>query len=117
MNEIANIVIIVLIILGAFLSLVAAYGVIRLPDVYTRNHAASKSAILLGALLFFYVKDGFFNSRVLLGIIFIFMTSPVAGHLIARAAYNSGVELWDKSVQDDLKDAPHMKKAGSKGRS
>ncbi|MEH6990484.1 monovalent cation/H(+) antiporter subunit G [Cytobacillus firmus] len=123
MNEIANIVIIVLIILGAFLSLVAAYGVIRLPDIYTRNHAASKSAtlgvmsILLGALLFFYVKDGFFNSRVLLGIIFIFMTSPVAGHLIARAAYNSGVELWDKSVQDDLKDAPHMKKTSSKEQS
>ncbi|CAM3463092.1 monovalent cation/H(+) antiporter subunit G [Cytobacillus oceanisediminis] len=120
MNEIANIAIIVLIIIGAFLSLVAAYGVIRLPDIYTRNHAASKSAtlgvmsILLGTLLFFYVKDGFFNSRVLLGIVFIFMTSPVAGHLIARAAYNSGVKLWDKSVQDDLKNAPHMKKSASK---
>ncbi|KML36142.1 cation:proton antiporter, partial [Cytobacillus firmus] len=42
---------------------------------------------------------------------------PVAGHLIARAAYNSGVELWDKSVQDDLKDAQHMKKASSKEQS
>jgi multicomponent Na+:H+ antiporter subunit G len=42
------------------------------------------------------------------------MTSPVAGHLIARAAYNSGVKLWDKSVQDDLENAPHMKKSASK---
>ncbi|WP_264804808.1 monovalent cation/H(+) antiporter subunit G [Cytobacillus sp. NCCP-133] len=120
MNGIADFFIIVFILLGAFLSLVAAYGVIRLPDVYTRNHAASKAAtlgvmsVLLGSLIFFYVKDGYFNSRVLLGIVFIFMTSPVAGHLISRAAYNSGVKLWGQSVQDDLKSAPHMKKTASK---
>jgi multicomponent Na+:H+ antiporter subunit G len=95
--------------IGAFLSLVTAFGLIRLPDVYTRNHAASKSAtlgvmcVLLGTFLYFYMEEGHFNSRLLLGIAFIFMTSPVAGHLISRAAYNAGVPLWDKSVQDDLK--------------
>ena len=110
MTEIANFFIIAFILFGAFFSLVAAFGVIRLPDVYTRNHAASKSAtlgvlsILLGTLLYFYVEDGHFNSRVLLGIIFIFLTSPIAGHLLGRAAYNSGVKLWDQSVRDDLKD-------------
>jgi multicomponent Na+:H+ antiporter subunit G len=97
------------IIIGAFLSLVTAFGLIRLPDVYTRNHAASKSAtlgvmfILLGTFLYFYLEEGHFNSRLILGIAFIFMTSPVAGHLISRAAYHSGVPLWGKSVQDDLK--------------
>ncbi|MHC0039017.1 monovalent cation/H(+) antiporter subunit G [Pseudoneobacillus sp. C159] len=97
--------------LGAFLSLVTAFGLIRLPDVYTRNHAASKSAtlgvmfILLGTFLYFYLLEGHFNSRLLLGIAFIFMTSPVSGHLISRAAYNSGVSLWNRSVQDDLKQA------------
>jgi multicomponent Na+:H+ antiporter subunit G len=97
------------IIIGAFLSLVTAFGLLRLPDVYTRNHAASKSAtlgtmsILLGTFLYFYIEYGHFNSRVLLGVFFIFMTAPVAGHLISRAAYNTGVPLWDKSIQDDLK--------------
>lgn len=93
---------------GALLSLVTAFGLLRLPDVYTRNHAASKSAtmgvmlVLLGALLYAYLDTGHFHSRLLLGIAFIFMTSPVASHLISRAAYNSGVKLWGNSVRDDL---------------
>ncbi|GAA0326521.1 monovalent cation/H(+) antiporter subunit G [Bacillus carboniphilus] len=94
--------------IGALLSLVATFGVIRLPDIYTRNHAASKSAtlgimmILIGTFLYFWQMEGHFNSRIILAIFFIFLTSPVAGHLIARAAYNSGVKLWEKSKYDDL---------------
>ncbi|PLS15678.1 Na+/H+ antiporter subunit G [Bacillus sp. M6-12] len=109
MTEIVKGIAAILILFGAFLSLVTAFGLIRLPDVYTRNHAASKSAtlgvmsILLGAFLYFWAEHGHFNSRVILGIVFIFMTAPVAGHLISRAAYNNGVALWEKSVQDDLK--------------
>ncbi|MEI5907799.1 monovalent cation/H(+) antiporter subunit G [Bacillus spongiae] len=96
------------VIAGAFLTLVTAFGVIRLPDVYTRNHAASKSAtlgvmfILLATFLYFYITEDHVNTRVLLGIFFIFITAPVAGHLISRAAYHSGVKLWEKSVRDDL---------------
>ncbi|WP_079507167.1 monovalent cation/H(+) antiporter subunit G [Mesobacillus jeotgali] len=99
------------ILFGAFLSLVTAFGLIRLPDVYTRNHAASKSAtlgvmlVLLGTFLYFWLIEDHFNSRLLLGIGFIFLTSPVAGHLISRAAYNSGVKLSDRTVQDDLAEA------------
>ncbi|MCP3760806.1 monovalent cation/H(+) antiporter subunit G [Domibacillus sp. A3M-37] len=110
MTVISEIVIALFLLTGAFLSLVAAFGVIRLPDVYTRNHAASKSAtlgvmcILLATFLYFLVKDGLFSSRLLLGIAFFFITAPVAGHLISRAAYNSGVKMWDQSVRDDLKD-------------
>ncbi|WP_163098835.1 monovalent cation/H(+) antiporter subunit G [Peribacillus alkalitolerans] len=114
MIEIGKIIAGVLLLIGAFLSLVTAFGIIRLPDVYTRNHAASKSAtlgvmsILLGTFLYFYIEHGHFNSRVLLGILFIFITSPVAGHLISRAAYNTGVPLWEKSVQDDLKNSERL---------
>ncbi|OKL35537.1 monovalent cation/H(+) antiporter subunit G [Domibacillus mangrovi] len=110
MTVISDMFIVFLLLAGAFFSLIAAFGVIRFPDVYTRNHAASKSAtlgvmcILLATFLYFLVEDGFFNSRLLLGIAFFFITAPVAGHLISRAAYNSGVKMWDKSVRDDLKD-------------
>jgi len=98
----------VLVLIGTFLSIVSSIGVLRLPDVYTRNHAASKSTTLgvlvtLGAtLLYFYSADGEINPRILLGIVFIFLTAPVSGHLIARAAYFSGVKLHKRSVQDDL---------------
>lgn len=108
MIEISKFIVGYLILQGALLSLIAAIGVIRLPDAYTRNHAASKSAtlgiisILLGLFLYYLLIDHHANSRVLLGIIFVFITAPVAGHLISRAAYNIGVPLWNKSVQDDL---------------
>lgn len=108
MIEISEWLVIIFVLIGAFLSLVTVFGVLRLPDVYTRNHAASKSAtlgvmsIMLAAFLYFYMEHGHFNSRVILGILFVFFTAPVSGHLISRAAYNSGVKLWDKSVRDDL---------------
>ncbi|TXC91245.1 Na+/H+ antiporter subunit G [Metabacillus litoralis] len=109
MTEISEIIVGYLILQGALLSLIAAIGVIRLPDVYTRNHAASKSAtlgvisVLVGLFIYFLLVDEIVNSRVLLGIVFVFLTAPVAGHLISRAAYNTGVPLWKGSLQDDLK--------------
>lgn len=120
MIEIARFLIGCLIIIGAFLSLVTAFGLIRLPDVYTRNHAASKAAtlgvmsILLGTFLYFYIEEGHFNSRLILGIVFIFLTAPVSGHLISRAAYYSGVELTKRSVRDDLKNVKVETKSTSK---
>lgn len=95
-------------LLGMGFSLVTALGLIRLPDVYTRAHAASKSAtlgvmsILIGAIIYFVTEDGFFSSRVVLGILFVLITAPIGGHLIARAAYYSDVPLWKSSVRDDL---------------
>ncbi|MFD9627986.1 monovalent cation/H(+) antiporter subunit G [Peribacillus muralis] len=109
MTAIVEILSALFLLMGVFLFLVSAFGIIRLPDVYTRNHAASKSStlgilfILIGTLLFFYQQHGHVDFRIVLAIIFIFMTSPVAGHLINRSAYHSGVKMWDRSVQDDLK--------------
>lgn len=108
MIEIVKFLIGLCIALGAILTVVTAVGLIRLPDVYTRTHAASKAAtlgvmfVLLGTFLYFHLVEGHMNSRLILGIIFIFLTSPVAGHLICRAAYNTNVKLWEGSVQDDL---------------
>ncbi|WP_046176498.1 monovalent cation/H(+) antiporter subunit G [Domibacillus indicus] len=116
MTAISEVIIAALLLVGAFLTLVAAFGLIRLPDVYTRNHAASKSAtlgvmcIMLATFLYFLMEDGLFSSRLLLGIAFFFITAPVAGHLISRAAYNSGVKMWEQSVRDDLKEKKKQKK-------
>lgn len=99
-----------LILVGTIFSFLSAIGLIRLPDVYTRSHAASKSSTLgvlctlLGALLYFWITDGYFSIRLILGIFFVFLTAPVAAHLICRAAYRSNIELAKESVQDDLKE-------------
>ncbi|WP_042168756.1 Na+/H+ antiporter subunit G [Paenibacillus gorillae] len=109
-DEIGEVVGAVLILIGAIFSLISAIGIVRLPDVYTRSHAASKSSTLgvlcalLGTLLYFIISDGFFSIRLILGIFFVFLTAPVAAHVITRAAYRDKVPLAEQSVQDELKD-------------
>ena len=109
-NAISEIVSGFFIIVGTIFSLLSAFGLIRLPDIYTRSHAATKSVTLgvlctlFGAFLYFWMTDGFISIRLLLGIFFVFLTAPVAGHLICRAAYRTNVPLTKESVQDDLKE-------------
>lgn len=98
----------ILVVLGAIFCAISAFGLIRLPDVYLRSHAATKSAtfgvlcLLGGGFLYFWFKDGSISVKLLLAILFVFITSPVAGHLNGRAAYRSGVPLWKNSIRDDL---------------
>lgn len=100
---------VLMILFGSIVSVVSALGMIRLPDVYTRSHAATKSATLsvlaclLGAFIYFWSHDGYVSIRLVLGIIFVFMTAPVAGHLVCRAAYRSRVPLAEGSGEDLLK--------------
>ena len=100
----------VFILTGSIISFLSAVGLVRLPDVYTRSHAASKSSTLgvlftlVGTLLFFFLEHGLFSIRLVLGIFFVFLTAPVSAHMICRSAYRSNVPLAESSVQDDLKD-------------
>ena len=101
---------VILILVGSIVSVISAFGMIRLPDVYTRSHAATKSATLsvllclFGVFVLFWVKDGFISVRLILGILFVFITAPVSGHLISRAAYRSKVPLAEGSGEDELKE-------------
>lgn len=91
---------------GAFFTLVAAIGVVRMPDIYMRLSAASKASTL-GASLILATVAIFFDSAVVTGkiiaiIAFTLLTAPVAAHMLGRAAYFSGVPLWENSVRDEL---------------
>lgn len=107
----ANILIVLTITVGTIFTMVTMIGILRLPDVYTRAHAASKSAtlgvlsILLGVFFHFWLNQGHFSIQLLLGIVFLFITSPIGGHLMGRAAYMSGVKPTEMTVGDDLKEA------------
>ena len=84
----------VLIIAGSVFGLLAAIGILRLPDLYTRMHAASKAGAVGGGLILLAMAvvawDGPIFLRVILGILFLLLTTPVSAHLLARAALRSG---------------------------
>ncbi|MFN2246220.1 MAG: monovalent cation/H(+) antiporter subunit G, partial [Candidatus Promineifilaceae bacterium] len=83
-----------LLVSGSLFSLVAALGMLRLPDTIIRMHAATKAGtfgagLILIAEAVFYQEIGI-TLRALAAIVFLLMTAPVAAHLIGRAAYYSG---------------------------
>lgn len=96
----------VLLLLGAIFMLLAAIGLVRMPDVLMRLHSSTKSAtlgvglIMLGVALRF--NDFAIGIRALAIVIFMFSTAPVAAHMIGRAAYLSGVPLWQGTLSDEM---------------
>jgi multicomponent Na+:H+ antiporter subunit G len=98
----------VIIGIGVAFDFFGCLGLIRLPDVYNRLQAATKSvtlgtwSILLGIL----IRYGFIGVGVkaLLCIPLLFFASTVAAHALMRGSYIFGIKLWDKSVVDDYKD-------------
>lgn len=96
----------VLMSIGSLFMLLAAVGVLRLPDLFTRMQASTKSSTLGAACILLAVAVHFgrlgITTQAVLVIAFFFLTTPVAAHMIARAAYMSGVPLWEKTVMDDL---------------
>lgn len=109
-SVIAEFIVVLLILIGSVISVISAFGMIRFADIYTRAHAATKSstlAVLLtlsGAFLYLWLTESFISVRLILGIVFVFITSPVAGHLICRAAYRSNVKVTEATTVDELKD-------------
>ncbi|WP_116058924.1 monovalent cation/H(+) antiporter subunit G [Cohnella phaseoli] len=119
MTTIVEYAVVLAVLFGVVFCLLGALGLVRMPDVYLRSHAATKSAtlgvlcVLAGAFLYFALFEGHISAKLLLGILFVFLTSPVAGHLNGRAAYRSGVKLWRRSVRDDWEKALQQKEKGA----
>lgn len=102
-----DIIIGILATLGAVFVLLAAIGLVRMPDLYLRISVTTKAATLgIGLILAaagLYFAEVSVTSRVLAIIFFLLLTAPIAAHLIGRSSYFTGVKMWKKSVRDDLK--------------
>ena len=85
-----------LILLGAFFTIVGAIGVVRMPDVFTRMHAASVIETAgLGSLLIGLVMQSETNLLALklaFILVLVLITAPVAAHAIARGALFFGIK-------------------------
>jgi len=107
-----DIIIMILCTLGAFFILIAALGVYRMPDFYTRLSVTVKAATfgvgcILGAAAVHF-NDFAVTTKVFAVIFFLLITSPVGAFLIARVALMTGIKLWSKSLHNELKDEDLM---------
>lgn len=93
-------------IVGAAICLIAALGVLRLPDFFLRMHAATKAGVAGAGLVLIGVAfaEPSFGMwvKITIAIAFLLLTTPIAGHLLARAGYVAGVPLWGGTYQNDL---------------
>lgn len=100
----------VLIVAGCLLGLLGGIGVLRLPDVFGRMHAATKpptlGLVLVAAGAILRVDSVADVTFLVLVVGLQFLTAPVGAHLIGRSAYASGGQLAPDTVMDDLADAP-----------
>lgn len=93
-----------LLVAGALLLVVAAWGVITLPDALARQHAATKAGTLalalvgVGAALRVPEVEWLWRLALILG--FLAATLPVASHLLARAA------VREAGLEEAIRDAP-----------
>jgi len=97
----------IFLVAGAALCLLASVGVLRLPDFFMRMHAATKAGVagcglLLIGVAFAYPSPGMWI-KVTIAIAFLLLTTPIAGHLLARAGYVAGVPLWGGTLEDQLR--------------
>lgn len=109
-----DIVSVVMMLAGAFFLLVAGIGIVRFPDFYTRIHAMGKGDTLgiILVLLGLCVYEGFtlVSAKLLLALVFVALTNPVATHALARSALRYGLkpmlkEEWEAVQSSGKPDA------------
>jgi len=120
----SEIIVAVLLVLGAAFILVAALGLVRMPDIFLRMSCNAKASTLGIGLLLVALVVHFgeldVTGRALATIGFIVLTTPVASHRIGRVVYLDGAPLWEGTIADEMRgiyasgDPPATKKKKQK---
>lgn len=103
-----NILIVVFLIFGLVFYTGGAVGIIRFPDFYSRLHPAGKLdttglVITMGALALYSAESFSLQAvltalKIMLIVVFVFITSPTAIHAIVNAAVRANLKPWSKRV-------------------
>ena len=109
MDLVLDIVVGVLLLVGCLMSLTAGLGLIRLPDVLSRMHAATKPQVLglLCMLLAVVIhsREWSLLPLALLGWGLMLLTAPVSAHMVGRSSYRTKHVVDDTLIADDLAEA------------
>lgn len=101
-----------LVVTGLFFFFGGAVGIIRFPDFYSRLHPAGKldtaglffsmSGMAVYTIQEFTPEAAITSLKILLIVVFIFITSPTATHAIIDAGFSAGLKPWTKQDEKDL---------------
>lgn len=93
-----------LVVFGVFIMTIGVYGVIRMPDTYTRLHAASK-AVFLGVISLLLASAVSWDPKIVLRAlligVFLLLTTPVSAHVIGKAAFERGERMQSPDAVDE----------------
>ena len=105
MMDIMDVVSAILLLVGSGFTLIGSIGIVRMPDVFTRLHAAGITDTLgaAGVLLGLALKAGFslLLVKLLLMLAFLLLLNPTACHALARAALHGLRRPWMGLTHDD----------------
>lgn len=108
----------ILLVLGSCFAFLGAIGVLRLPDLYTRMHAASKAGAVGGGMILLAVAlvsfDASIALRAVIGTVFLLLTTPVSAHLLARVSHRAGHHTQTTLFIDELAVASTSKESVGK---
>ncbi len=95
---------------GSLFFILGGIGLYRMPDVYNRMQASTKTTTmgLMSIVLGVGLMQPYWIVKAIVIIVFIALTAPVGASAMARAAYKSGIPLWEGTVHNDC-DAPSCK--------
>ncbi|MGC5642055.1 UNVERIFIED_CONTAM: monovalent cation/H(+) antiporter subunit G [Kocuria sp. CPCC 205300] len=107
----------VCLVLGALMSLAAAIGLVRFPDLLTRMHAGTKPQVFGLLLLLTAValenRDPVMVPLIVLGWVFQLLTVPVSAHMVGRSTYRTKHLNRATLTQDDLQEV--LNRTGERG--
>lgn len=117
-TTVADVVAAACILSGALLTLVAAIGVVRMPDLLSRMHAATKpqtlGTVLVMAGVGLRLRDPGAIGLLVLIVVLQMAASVVSSHMVGRASFRAGQVRHDLLVVDELSDAPgHQEPRGA----
>jgi multicomponent Na+:H+ antiporter subunit G len=106
LDFILQLITLVAVLVGTAFSILGVVGMIRLPDVYTRLHATGKVGLFGVVLLLIgdVVLTPLGLSKGLVLIVLLMIGGPAVAHVLASAAYRSGIPMV-RSIRDDLAQA------------
>ncbi len=92
------------VLVGAAFMVLAAIGIIRMPDPYNRIQAGTKASTLgvVLALIGLGIYEIALLPKLIVIALFVLITNPLSSHALARAAHAAGVPLADETVRDEL---------------